>query len=121
MQVPATLSPGAFTPIKQFIYLFALTIIVQAIHLVEHVAQVLQKFVLHIAPAHGLIGRLDLEQVHFAFNLVYLTALMVVTIGWVYYGSQLCRKQKTALTMLVGTVALQTYHMVEHSVTDLQT
>jgi hypothetical protein len=40
MQLPATLSPEAFTPIKQFIYLFALIIIVQAIHMVEHVAQV---------------------------------------------------------------------------------
>ena len=44
MQSPVTLSPGAFTPIKQFEYLFVLTLIIQAIHLVEHIAQVMQKF-----------------------------------------------------------------------------
>ena len=48
------------SPIIQLMYLFALTVLIQALHMVEHVAQVLQKFVLHIAPAHGLIGTLDL-------------------------------------------------------------
>lgn len=51
----------AFTPFKQFIYVFTLTLTAQAAHMVEHIAQVLQKFVLHITPAHGLIGQLDLE------------------------------------------------------------
>jgi hypothetical protein len=116
MQLPVTLSPGAFSPIRQFIFMFALTIIIQAIHLVEHLAQVLQKFVFHLAPAHGLIGQLDLEQVHFAFNLLYLAALIVVTVGWLYYGGQLCSRQKVLGAMLLGTVAVQGYHMVEHSV-----
>jgi hypothetical protein len=93
-----------------------MTLIIQALHMVEHVAQVLQKFVLHIAPAHGLIGQLDLEQVHFAFNLVCLTALIVVMVGWLYYGSQICSKQKVLGAMLIGTVAVQFYHMIEHSV-----
>ena len=110
------LSRGALTPQKQFVYVFALTIIIQALHMVEHVAQVLQKFAFHIAPAHGLIGQLDLEQVHFAFNLVYLTTLVVVMVGWLYYGSQLCSKRKLLSAMLIGTVAVQSYHMVEHSV-----
>jgi hypothetical protein len=104
------------TPLHQFLYLFALTIIIQAIHMVEHVAQVVQKFVLHIAPAHGLIGRLDLEQVHFAFNLLYLTLLVVVMVGWFYYGRQLCNNRKLLSAMLVGTVLVQSYHMVEHAV-----
>ena len=116
MQASATLPPGAFAPIKQFIYMFALTIIIQVIHMVGHVAQVLQKFVLHVAPAHGLIGKLDLEQVHFAFNMVYLTMLVVVLVGWLYYGSQLRSKSTLLSATLMGTVALQSYHMVEHSV-----
>jgi hypothetical protein len=72
--------------------------------------------VFNIAPAHGLIGQLDLEQVHFAFNMLYLTTLIVVMVGWFYYGNQLCRNQKVLGAMLIGTVAVQSYHMVEHSV-----
>jgi uncharacterized membrane protein YfhO len=116
MQLPIALPAGSLTPLRQFIYMFALTVLIQAVHLVEHVAQVMQKFVFHIAPAHGLIGQLDLEEVHFAFNLLYLTALMVVMVGWLYYGSQLCSKQKMLSAMLIGTVAVQSYHMLEHSV-----
>ncbi len=33
-------------PLDQFVYLFALTMLIQALHMVEHVAQVIQKFVL---------------------------------------------------------------------------
>jgi uncharacterized membrane protein YfhO len=116
MQLPIALPAGSLTPLRQFIYIFALTVVIQAVHLVEHVAQVMQKFVFHVAPAHGLIGQLDLEEVHFAFNLLYLIALTVVMVGWLYYGSQLCSKQKVLSAMLIGTVAVQGYHMLEHSV-----
>ena len=103
-------------PLDQFVYLFALTVLIQALHMVEHVAQVIQKFVLEIAPAHGLIGALDLEQIHFAFNVVYLTTLAVVMVGWFYFGSQLSSRHKALAAILIATVALQSYHMVEHSV-----
>jgi hypothetical protein len=116
MRLPATLSTGAFTPIKQFMFMFALTLMIQALHMVEHVAQVMQKFLFHVTPAHGLIGQLDLEQVHFTFNLFYLTTLVIVMVGWLYYDSQICSKQKVLAVMLIGTVAVQGYHMVEHSV-----
>jgi hypothetical protein len=104
------------TPFRQFVYMFALTLALQGIHLVEHLAQVMQKFVFHITPAHGLIGQLDLEQVHFAFNLLYLGTLIYVMLGWLNFGSQVCRNQKLFAAMLIGTVVVQTYHMVEHSV-----
>ncbi len=105
----------SLSPVDQFVYLFALTVLIQALHMVEHVAQVIQKFVLGIAPAHGLIGALDLEQIHFAFNVFYLATLAVVMVGWFYHDSQIC-KQKPRAGIMVGTVALQSYHMVEHSV-----
>ena len=104
------------SPINQFVCMFALTLLIQALHMVEHVAQVTQKFLLHMTPAHGLIGALDLEQVHFAFNVLYLATLAAVMVGWFYYGSQLCSRQRTMAAILIGTVALQSYHMVEHSV-----
>jgi hypothetical protein len=106
----------ALTPFKQFIYMFVLTVVAQTFHMVEHIAQVMQKFVFHVTPAHGLIGQLDLEQVHFAFNLFYLSTLVAVMIGWFYYGSQVSKKWKALGIALALTVLVQSYHMAEHSV-----
>jgi hypothetical protein len=116
MQAINTLPRIAFTPFKQFIYIFVLTVAAQTFHMVEHIAQVMQKFVLHITPAHGLIGQLDLEQVHFAFNLFYLSMLVVVMMGWFYYGSQVSKKWKAFSIALGLTTLVQSYHMAEHSV-----
>jgi hypothetical protein len=116
MQASTTLPRLAFTPFKQFIYIFVLTVAAQAFHMVEHIAQVMQKFVFHVTPAHGLIGQLNLEQVHFAFNLFYLSMLVAVMIGWFYYGSQVSKKWKAFGIALVLTVLVQGYHMAEHSV-----
>ena len=116
MQAINTLPKLAFTPLKQFIYIFVLTVASQAFHMVEHIAQVMQKFVFHVTPAHGLIGQLNLEQVHFAFNLFYLNTLIAVMIGWFYYGSQVSKKWKAFGIALAFTVLVQSYHMAEHSV-----
>jgi hypothetical protein len=105
----------AFTPFKQFIYMFVLTVAAQTVHMAEHIAQFMQKFVFHVTPAHGLIGQLDLEQVHFAFNLFYLSMLVAVMIGWFYYGSQVSKKWKAFGIALVLTVLVQGYHMAKHT------
>jgi hypothetical protein len=115
MQAVSTLPRTVFTPFKQFIYMFVLTVASQGFHMVEHIAQVMQKFVFHITPAHELIGQLDLEQVHFAFNLFYLSTLVAVTMGWFYYGSQVSQKWKAFGIALVFTVLVQSYHMAEHT------
>lgn len=115
MQAINTLPKLAFTPLKQFIYIFVLTVASQAFHMVEHIAQVMQKFVFHVTPAHGLIGQLDLEQVHFAFNLFYLSTLLAVMIGWFYYGNQISQKWKAFGIALGLTVLVQGYHMAEHT------
>ena len=65
--------------------------------------------------AHGLIGSLDLEQVHFTFNLMYLGALIYVTMGWLNFGRRVCMHEKMLGGLLIATVAVQSYHMVEHS------
>jgi hypothetical protein len=115
MQTINTLPSATFTPFKQFIYIFVLTVAAQAFHMVEHIAQVMQKFVFHVTPVHGLIGQLNLEQVHFAFNLFYLSTLVAVMIGWFYYGSQVSQKWKAFGIALVLTVLVQGYHMAEHT------
>ena len=105
------------SPFKQFVYMFVATVVIQTLHMVEHVAQVFQKFVLDYSYAHGLIGSLDLEQVHFTFNLMYLGALIYVTLGWLNFGSRVCRygQEKMLGALLIATVVVQGYHMVEHS------
>ncbi len=102
---------------KQFVYMFVATVIIQTLHMLEHVAQVFQKFVLDYSYAHGLIGSLDLEQVHFTFNLMYLGALIYVTLGWLNFGKRVCRhgQEKMLGALLIATVVVQGYHMVEHS------
>ena len=105
------------SPFKQFVYMFVATVVIQTLHMVEHVAQVYQKFVLDFSYAHGLIGSLDLEQVHFTFNLMYLGALIYVTLGWLNFGRRVCRRGQDKMLgwLLIMTVAVQGYHMVEHS------
>ena len=70
-----------------YIYLFALTLALQTGHMLEHVVQVIQKFVLGSSNAHGLIGRLDIEWVHFGFNTAYFVLLLpLVWGGWLIAG-----------------------------------
>ena len=76
-----------------FLSMAAFTLFILTFHMVEHVAQVVQKFGLGIAPAHGLIGQLDLEPVHFWFNLSYLVFLGLTITGWA-----LCRSDVAKCT-----------------------
>ena len=104
------------SPLTGFAYAFLLTLALQAFHLVEHVAQVIQKFVLNSPQAHGLIGQLDLEQVHFVFNLLYLALLIHVLLRWLTLKVELPNRWRVYTTILTLTVALQSYHQVEHTV-----
>ena len=104
------------TPFAQFIQMFVVTLVVQTFHMVEHVAQVMQRFVFNSASAHGLIGALDVEQVHFLFNLLYLGTLFYITLGWLNFGGRVCRNYRVLGALLVGSALLQSYHMAEHSV-----
>src|SRR3990172_5233744 len=57
----------------------AAILLVQAAHMVEHVAQVTQKFIIHMPAAHGLLGSIfNLEWVHFVYNTVLYAALLAV-------------------------------------------
>ncbi|HVA85627.1 MAG TPA: hypothetical protein VNF73_04815 [Candidatus Saccharimonadales bacterium] len=53
-------------------YIFTGAIVFQSFHMLEHTVQVIQAFVLHILPPHGILGSLfDQEWVHF-FDNTYL-------------------------------------------------
>jgi hypothetical protein len=114
----ATLVPSAKTmPLTtRYAYAFFLTVVVQAFHFVEHIAQMLQRFVFNITPAHGLIGRLDLEQVHIVYNTMYLAMVVYLLVGWLALRRELPRMGGLFVGLLVFAVVAQSYHEVEHAV-----
>lgn len=93
---------------------FAAALALQAVHQIEHLAQLVQAKILLIKPAHGLFGSIfDNEWVHVVYNgglfvLLVLTTVTLVRervarrpIGWLFLG---------------GALAVQSYHVVEHAV-----
>jgi hypothetical protein len=77
----------------------------QTTHLFEHVAQMVQIHVLHLAGANaqGIVGQLNIEWVHFIWNAIVLVTLLVLlphfrTNPW-----------------LIAVTPLAAWHFVEHS------
>ena len=85
-------------------------LIVQAAHMTEHVAQVIQKFVLLMPVAHGFLGAwFDFEWVHFTFNLLIWVPLVAV---YIWY-----RRSGALMPFALSTIVwFQGYHFVEHVV-----
>jgi len=89
----------------------AAILLVQAAHMVEHIAQVTQRFVLHMPTAHGLLGSIfDLEWVHFAYNTLLYAGILAVFI-W----DRRAARHPLFFT-LQAALWLQGYHVVEHAV-----
>ncbi|MGQ0548259.1 MAG: hypothetical protein ACT4PY_01115 [Armatimonadota bacterium] len=86
-------------------------LIVQTFHMIEHVAQVLQKFLLRQSEAHGLLGTIfDFEWVHFVFNGFLEFVVVLVLVWW-------RRAETNSLPLaLRGAAGLQGYHVIEHVV-----
>lgn len=86
-------------------FFFAL-LIAQSVHFTEHIAQMIQIHVLGLSgmQAHGIIGMLDLEWVHFVFDGIWVP-ICVYTLLFVY------RKSNPWLWVLAVIV---TWHAIEH-------
>jgi hypothetical protein len=54
--------------------IFYMTVLMQGGHFVEHIAQIIQIYVLNYPPehAHGIFGALDTEWIHFLWNITLL-------------------------------------------------
>jgi hypothetical protein len=108
---------------KQWFYpLFASVVIVQGIHVVEHIIQMIQVYAFGIPDddALGLLGYVfqfqgTEEWLHLLFNASYLIALYVLFVPlrqlvpaplptWAFW------------VFALGAVGLETWHMVEHGV-----
>ncbi len=85
---------------------FFVLLIAQSVHFTEHIAQMIQIHMLGLSgtQAHGIIGMLDLEWVHFAFDAFWVP-ICVYTLLFVY------RKSNPWLWVLAVIV---TWHAVEH-------
>jgi hypothetical protein len=86
-------------------FFFEVFLVVQLLHLCEHVAQMVQLHVLGWPPptARGIVSQLDVEKVHAAWNVLVLGAL-----AWL-----LVRGVRSA--WLIATFAWATLHTIEHS------
>jgi hypothetical protein len=87
---------------------FFVLLIAQSVHFAEHIAQMIQIHLLGLSgmQAHGIIGMLDLEWVHFIFDAVWVP-ICVYTLLFVY------RKSNPWLWILAVVV---TWHAFEHIV-----
>src|SRR5436309_13460325 len=85
---------------------FFVLLIAQSVHFIEHIAQMIQIHLLGLSgmQAHGIIGMLDLEWVHFIFDAGWVP-LCVYILLFVY------RKSNPWLWVLAVIV---TWHALEH-------
>ena len=101
---------------KRLFALLSVAFVVQTAHYAEHVAQVIQIYLLDLRPpeAHGLLGSVfDFEWVHFLYNVGLEIALLML---WLRYQrhSQRASVDRGGLQLLTGLVLFQGYHAVEH-------
>jgi hypothetical protein len=87
---------------------FFVLLIAQSVHFTEHIAQMIQIHLLGLSgmQAHGIIGMLDLEWVHFIFDAGWVP-ICVYTLLFIY------RKSNPWLWVLAAIV---TWHALEHFV-----
>lgn len=106
-----------------FFRFYLTVVVIQGIHVIEHIIQLLQVTVFHVPDddALGLLGYfLQLhgteEWLHFGFNLSYLVALYALGL-LLYERAESGVVPKAAFNVfLVAGVAVESWHMTEHIV-----
>ena len=104
-------------PPRWVVLLFALALIYQFFHWIEHLAQVYQHWLLKLpaAASHGVLFFLDFEWNHFVFNTGYFIAL-AVTLGYFLLKRRTLAVRAGAIALLATGTLIQAYHQVEHTV-----
>jgi len=94
--------------------ILTLAVAVQSFHMLEHIAQLIQKFVLHLPVAHGILGAsLDFEPVHFTYNTIYLALVAIV---WLSFTNTPLRNMKLIYGPVTFVLVFQSWHFAEHTV-----
>lgn len=125
----AVIGEGSFgvarlAPPWRFLAFYTVIVVVQGVHVVEHVIQLIQVYVMGVpeAVALGLLGYVfqfqgTEEWLHLAFNSLYLTCLYVVAWGILRSPSMRAAVPRLALvTFLFFGVWLESWHVIEHVV-----
>ena len=93
---------------QQYVWLafFFVLLVAQSVHFTEHIAQMIQIHLLGLSgmQAHGILGMLDLEWVHFIFDAIWVPICVYILL-FVY------RKSNPWLWLL-GVIV--TWHAIEH-------
>ncbi len=94
--------------------ILTVAVAVQSFHILEHIVQVIQKFVLQFPVAHGIPGAsLDFEPVHFTFNAIYLALVALV---WISLTNTPIRKMQLIYGLVTFVLVFQSWHFIEHAV-----
>jgi hypothetical protein len=114
--------PSATTS-RRFFRFFATVVVIQGIHVVEHIVQLLQVTVFDVPSenAFGLLGYVirfngTAEWMHFVFNLLYLLSLYVVVVNFDRLTDSVPVPRWAFLVLLVGAAGIESWHMTEHVV-----
>jgi hypothetical protein len=103
---------------------YTVVVVVQGVHVIEHIIQLIQVFVLGVPDdqALGLLGYVFAfqgteEWLHIVFNVLYLISLVVI--GWGLWRSPVARSVVPRFGMMAFVffgVSLEAWHVVEHVV-----
>lgn len=99
--------------------LMLIAVIAQTGHTLEHFVQVYQHLVLDmpVSESHGILGRADIEPVHFWWNFSVMLTLIVVYYAWEFNRPESTLRQFKSMRWTFFTVLIvQGYHMIEHAI-----
>jgi len=107
-------SAREYTPSSSAALIFLALVAIQGFHELEHIVQVLQRFVFHNPKGAGILGSwLDIEPVHLGYNLGFL-----LLVGFTYYlggfHRRQTRPQSTVFWLMTFVFVFQSYHVTEH-------
>ena len=107
---------------RAFLPMFTAIVLIQGVHVIEHVIQLMQVYLFGVAEdnALGFLGYFiqfnDTEEwLHFAFNATFLLALFALTLPMRRRVPQPIPFWAFAV-FVVGALGLETWHVVEHTV-----
>jgi hypothetical protein len=107
----------------RFARFFLGVVLIQGVHVIEHVVQLIQVYVFDVPSekAFGLLGYVfnvmgTAEWMHLVFNALYLASLYIVLVG--AYRAWLAEaiSKRVFVSFVAMGAGLETWHMVEHVV-----
>jgi hypothetical protein len=94
---------------------FLLLVLLQGVHELEHLIQVIQRSFLGIPNGNGMLGSLvDIEPLHFAYNTLYLGLLVATFVLLGLHRDGARRYGRLVFGLMAFALVFQTWHEIEH-------